>query len=343
MDGRNLDHIIPITGTDLMKKWSLDATALLLLSYEKILFPELPKDFRDDICWLLTRDSETQTNYLSRCIYDQDITDVVEVIFANHLESVSKKVTDQQEHLTATATDISNSDNTQSNTVDPDVYIHKLGVAFINDRSILIKAPGSKEQEFTCDQMGFKESERTWELLIEVLQSKDHLCHVGVYSHDRDVVKNRNYNNWLKRLSNLSRKVVSFLNKEYYASLPKGFNIFENRKGYERAGAYKPKFNIIDNRYFVGEHDINNMSDTELVNKIKELSMLCRQERDETTRVNLLTSIGPYATKAYEKKLITRQQLQAMITLPDEISSVEDAMSHARPWNEDLYGESDKS
>jgi hypothetical protein len=83
--------IVPITALELMERWSIDATTLIMFSYNGLLFPEFPEDIRGDVKWLLATDQQTRDSYLSKCIYDRDIVDVVEVRFHEHLEAVRKK------------------------------------------------------------------------------------------------------------------------------------------------------------------------------------------------------------------------------------------------------------
>lgn len=102
---RPLGPIVPITGIELMERWSIEATTLILLSYEGMLFPSFPADFRNDASWLMCQDSTTQNNYLTKCIYDKDVIEVAEIVYSEHLAKVRKKDSPQEDkELTLTPT-----------------------------------------------------------------------------------------------------------------------------------------------------------------------------------------------------------------------------------------------
>ena len=50
-------------------------------------------------------------------------------------------------------------------------------------------------------------------MFIDVLQMNDPKYNIGIYSKDKNPVKNRAYNNAAKRLAEFSKKFVAFLNK----------------------------------------------------------------------------------------------------------------------------------
>lgn len=330
---------VSVTGTELMKKWSVGWEAIFDFARQDKLIPYEPERFRScikyDVGMLLSIYSpKEREEYFSQWLYRPSDVEAFEIQYGNILDEWRKKVLPEGDKEIAPTPAVSQSHNDQGHTVNPDVFIRGLQVGFINDNSIKIKAPGKKEQEFTCDQMGFEQSEKTWQLLIGVLQREEHSYHVGTYSADKDPVKNRDYNNRAKLLSNVSKKFVSFLNNKDSVSLPDGFKIFKNMKGRELAGTYKPIFQIVDMPDVIHRADIKNMSEEETSKKIAGISKPLKRERDENARNELLIEIGPYLKHARSKGWITEPQARQFISYSDEEASREDALAHLSKLND---------
>jgi hypothetical protein len=215
---------------------------------------------------------------------------------------------------------------------DQESFIRSLQVSYVSNTEISIRGGGKDAKVYTCGKMGFKEDSKTWQLFMKVLHSPDHKYRVGIYSANKDPIQNRNYNKLVKQLSNFSKKFISFLNDEYSASLPESFNVFENRKGYDRSGTYQPIFQIVDKPDTIQSSDIKNMSEKETIKKLEALSEQRKHEKDVSERDRLLIEIGNYAEHAKKKGWITtKEQLQNLLPPPDEDASTEDAMSLAEP------------
>lgn len=208
-----------------------------------------------------------------------------------------------------------------------DTFIRSLQVFYVSDTEIKIRGCGKGAKIYTCEEMGFKKKSEAWKVLITVLQSNDNTYHVGIYSADKDPIKNRNYNKLVQRLRNFSKKFVFFLNDKYSASLPESLNVFENMKGYDRDGTYKPIFHIADKPDAIHSTDINKMSKKETLDKLETLSKQRKCEKDESERERLLDVIGYYAEHAKKMGWINEEHLRNLISLPDKEASAEDAMS----------------
>ena len=225
------------------------------------------------------------------------------------------------------------------NIADAEAFIKKVAISYISDTDVSIKAGGKEAKIFSCENIGFKQSEKTWLMFIKVLQDSDHKYHVGIYSQDKNPIKNRNYNSLMKRPVNFSKKFVSFLNETYKTALPEDLNVFKNIKGRERAGTYEPKFLIINKLDIANHEDIKKMSKEEVLKKIQTLADQRQREKDKSLKENLLWEIGKCAEHAKKRDWITEKQLQEMISNPDEAISSDDLLIQA---NEFEYNENQR-
>lgn len=141
-------------------------------------------------------------------------------------------------------------------------------------------------------------------------------------------MNNKNYYKLAKFTGNFSKKFISFLNKEYSLSLQRDFNVFQNMKGRERAGTYKPIFKIFDHQAFSKKTGIENLSEDETMKKIKTLCRESKSTRDTTQKDQLLIEIGKYAEHAKRHGWITEPELRSLLPLPDDKPSEDDALSN---------------
>jgi len=188
---------------------------------------EIPTKIKEDQVPFVVDYPQDLFPYLKRCVYLLEQIEKVENIF-NALKA-------EQE-------------NTSEN--EADVLIKDLTVKYINSNTVSLTFKGKNSQNLTANEMGFRETAKTWKMFIDVLQSKSHEYHVGTYDINKRSFNIRNYNNEVKNISLFSKKFVSFLNRQYFLSLPIGFNVFKNmnRLGVSRAGTYKPKFKVEDHK-----------------------------------------------------------------------------------------------
>jgi hypothetical protein len=236
------------------------------------------------------------------------------------IRSAENQQTQQQEKSAITK-------QTEKTQEEAEHFIRNLTVTYSSAASVILKPEGKSSKEFPCTDMGFKATAKTWMMFIDVLQKGDHKFHVGIYSKDKDHIKNKNYNSLAKLPSNFSKKFVSFLNEEYSASLPEGFNVFQNMKGSDRAGIYKPKFPIGDKYDVINSTEIKKMSNDETINKLEELSKQLKDEKNNSKKDIILIEIREYAEHAKKNGWITEGYLRGLISLPTEEASESDAMS----------------
>ena len=220
---------------------------------------------------------------------------------------------------------------------DSEELIRSVSISFVNNTTVSIKVGNNKAKEYACGEMGFRAKSNTWKLLIKVLKDTGHAYHVGIYPFDKDPAKVKAYNSQVQLLGNFSKKFVSFLNKEYAASLPPKFSVFKNMKGYERAGTYNAKFHIRDDYENIQASDIKHLSKQEVFKRIDTLINARRHARDDETKDRLLITIGTYAEHAAKNGWITEEQMRNMLSSSDEEPSPDDVLSHAQSAFSDDY------
>lgn len=141
---------------------------------------------------------------------------------------------------------------TSTKQIDPEEFVRSLSIAKENDTEIKIKVGDKKTKTYSCKDIGFKEDSKTWRTFIQILQSQDHIFHVGA-ARGANKVRNKIYdaNRGIKR--EIGKKFVIFLNKTYKQQLLDNFEIFELIKN-GPSGEYKLKFTIanfnIDNAHY---------------------------------------------------------------------------------------------
>jgi len=200
---------------------------------------------------------------------------------------------------------------------DTEDFIKKLQISRCSGNSILIKARNRQDCEFSCSQIGFTPRSKGWELLMEVLQDKDHFFYVGIYNrYNSDTAATRYYNNRQQQLKHLGQKFIKFLNQEFKVNIPDDFNLFENQKGIERDGTYKPKFQIVGS--FKNVSDIKEMSKEEIFKKLETISEQRKREKRKDQKEQLLMKIADLVTHASKKGWITRAQAESYIITTDE-------------------------
>jgi hypothetical protein len=329
---RPLGPIVPITGIELMERWSIEATTLILLSYEGMLFPSFPADFRNDVNWLMVQNSKTQESFLSKCIYDKDIIEVAEIVYSEHLTKLSKKeaLEDDQE-ITLTPTPAPQT--IPLSDIEAEEFIKSMAISYLSNTEVIIKV-GSKVVTASRKDMGFKANSKPWAMFIKMLQDPKKEYNVGIYDKNKNPTNIKNYNASMQLFPNFSEKFVAFINNQFSMTLPIGFNVFKNMKGLERAGTYNAKFNIFKHRECKLQTDVTGLSKEDTINK---LSALCEQrnhEKDETERERLLDEIGNLAQHAKNRNWITLRQLSSLLSLPDNAPSNTDVMSIAEEFTE---------
>jgi len=322
---RPLGPIVPITGIKLMERWSIEATTLILLSYEGLLFPSFPEDFKNDVSWLLCQDSKIQNNYLTKCIYDKDVIEVAEIVYSEHLAKVRKKeALEGDEEITLTPTPAPQT--IPLSNAEAEEFIKSMAISYLSDTEVIIKVD-NKVITASCDDMDFKSTSKPWAMFIKMLQDPKKKYNVGIYDKNKNPTKIKNYNASMQLFPNFSKKFVAFINNQFSVTLPIGFNVFKNMKGIDHAGTYTPKFDIFDHRKLKQQKDIKSLSKEDTLKKLDALSKRRNREKDKNEKDNLLVEIGNLAEHAKRNGWLTLEELRNLISLPDSAPSDTDAMS----------------
>lgn len=201
---------------------------------------------------------------------------------------------------------------TQKGQTDPDALIRSVSVAYLSETEVRIKVGGISTVDCDCETMGFKKTGKTWPILMAILDRSDHQYHIGIYTRYGGPVENRDYNNALGRLRELSKKFVAFLNKTYSWDIPANFNVFENMKGLDRAGTYRPKFKVIDT---VTNREITK---DQWLRELEALSELKRHEKDPDKEFKLLDKIGNHLEEGKRHNWISAKQAFKYLQRDDE-------------------------
>jgi hypothetical protein len=234
--------------------------------------------------------------------------------------------------------------------VDPEVSIGSLQVSYVDPVTISIIWLGKAARQWKCKDLGIKEGAKTWLPFKEALTSPDNTCHVSKYDINKDPIKVKQYNLEVQRINNFSEKFVAFLNREYSASLPADFSVFENMKNRERAGTYKPKFQVVKNiqntvtpemKILNPSPNVADMDREDVLNKISALIRQTKREKDEEKQNLLLEEVLRYAQHARKMRWIDEEQLRSYITLPDPDASQQDVMSGAERFMENALTDDD--
>jgi hypothetical protein len=147
--------------------------------------------------------------------------------------------------------------------------VRAVSISYESDTEVTIKAKKHKSKIYSFSELGFeREDSKTWLTVIEILKSPDQLLYLGP-AHGEQRIRNKSYDAGHRKLREISKKFVGFLNKAYSQQLPPNYHIFEREKN-EHAGAYKLKFVVANFSPDLADH--KKLSKDELLSKIKHLS-----------------------------------------------------------------------
>ena len=120
-------------------------------------------------------------------------------------------------------------------------FVRRLKFSYENDNEITIQVPG--REPLICDhgRMGFKGGKDEWKHFIRVIKGQEHYYKYGPSKTGNQTVKAYDANR--SRLTEINKKLVQFLAKEYDVEIPQGFKTFE-RAIEEGPGVQKFKFRI---------------------------------------------------------------------------------------------------
>jgi len=131
--------------------------------------------------------------------------------------------------------------------VPPDTFLENLQITYLDDATVKILYRG-KRTNVTCESMGFRDcSTEEWKTFREILQSTAHVYELGqAYSYDkttRQKKRMKDYDNKLKRLNEINKKLIDYLSPHYPVIFPLKYKLYERRHD-KRSGTYMFKFQI---------------------------------------------------------------------------------------------------
>jgi len=310
----------------LMERWSIEATTLILLSYEGMLFPSFPANFKNDASWLIVQDSKTQESILSKCIYDKDFIEVAEIVYSEHLAKVRKKeARESDQEITLTPTPAPQT--IPLSKAEAEEFIKSMGISYLSDTEVIMKNK-NKEVMASREDMGFKATSKPWGMFIKMLQDPKSEYHVGIYDKNKNSENLKDYNASNKLFPNFSKKFVPFINDQFSVTLPNDFNVFKNKKGIERTGTYKPKFQIFDHRELRQQKDIKSLSKEDALKALKDLAIQLKRATNELERERLSKKIINLGQHAKRNRWITKtHELWDLFSPLDDAPSDSDMMS----------------
>jgi hypothetical protein len=128
-------------------------------------------------------------------------------------------------------------------TSDPEHFLKSLRVSYINDTEIRIGETGKKSKTYNKKELGFiKENSKTWDAFINILKVPDHRYYVGT-AFGANKTRRHSYDVSQKTLSEISKKLVSFLSQTFQIQMPDNLKLFE-RVIDEKPGTYRLKIQV---------------------------------------------------------------------------------------------------
>ena len=200
-------------------------------------------------------------------------------------------------------------------TKDAESFIRSLQVFPVGDQEIKIRANGKNAKIFEKKDLGFsKANAKYWNEFINILNSPDHLFHVGK-AHGVGGERINTYDTNQKVLVEINKKLVSFFIKTYQIQPPEKFKVYELVPGKAAPpGTYRFKFQIINDR----DADIQSfkaMPKDQLLQEIEKLSSQCHKlltrgdETSEKRKNNILDQLNNAMTIALENEWLTQKQI----------------------------------
>jgi hypothetical protein len=107
-------------------------------------------------------------------------------------------------------------------------FIKGLRISVENDHEIVIQQPGKPKIPYTYANVGFQTANKTWRDLLRILQDPEYCYDLGPATGVP--AKRRDYDARRKRLEEINKKLIIFLNKEFSLNLSRDYKLFERDK-----------------------------------------------------------------------------------------------------------------
>ncbi|MCX5847724.1 MAG: hypothetical protein NTW12_15435 [Deltaproteobacteria bacterium] len=199
---------------------------------------------------------------------------------------------------------------------DPETFIRSVSISYLSDTEVSVKIGTKGPKTYSYNDLRFqRENTKAWRALIEILQSSDHLYHVGV-AHGAGKARNKTYDANRQKLGEISKKFVSFLNETCKPQLPDDFKIFKIKKDV-RPGTYEPKF-IVSNRS-TEDARYDSYSKDGLITEIEDLSLRKaalekRGDKDSENKLyQIVDKLNAAIIIAIDKKWLERHRAESYL------------------------------
>ncbi|MBN2180141.1 MAG: hypothetical protein JW743_12035 [Deltaproteobacteria bacterium] len=267
---------VPITGIELMERWSVGWEAIFDFARQDKLVPYEPNPTRLEACvrydfGMLSRayTQEEREQYFSQWLYHPDDVEAFENQHEEILDQWREKHASSLEKQTDTERPEMSDMLASYGKTDPECYIESVSISYKNGLDIIVRVGNGDPKTYSYEDLGFRrEDTKTWLAFIQILKSEDHLYYVGK-AHGSRKIRNKQYDAHQQILRDISRKVVEFLNVTYKSQLPSNFHIFQ-RIHSERPGTYGPKFDVPPPS--INDVDYTDYPKAELIAEIERLS-----------------------------------------------------------------------
>lgn len=290
---------IPITGTELMERWSVGFNALFHFAHEGYLTPYGPERFKTCVeydfgmlSFIYTQ--QERDEYFSQWLYHPNAVESFEKSHANIIDGLRDKPSKHKN-------------------VEPEKFIRSMCLSYENDDSIKLKIGSKKSRIYSATDLGFRDAKtKTWKTFIRLLEKKE-FFYTGT-AHGAGKQRNRDYDANHQTLREISKKIIAFLSKTYGVRLPDAQQIFE-RINTEAPGTYGPVFTISDPDY--GNALYENLPKEELLETIASLSRKEHMDTDEKSKTNihkeLTAAVVVACAKGWMSQNRARSYLQSTI------------------------------
>jgi len=201
-------------------------------------------------------------------------------------------------------------------------FISKTKIGYESDTEIKIHVPGRPPAIWSFKKLGFRSyQDKGWQDLLSILNTgffsvgSSVSCKVALTSHNfQEGTANTNYDKLQKRLDSVNRKMTEFFKREYGLNISEGVKFFLSSRS-ERAGTYRPVFQIIQEKREKLEYDYMTFT----VNQLREERKFLMRELLDDKKGQLYKNQINKKLNIFADVLKKRNLTRAVCTDEDEI------------------------
>ena len=201
-------------------------------------------------------------------------------------------------------------------------FISKTKIGYESDTEIKIHVPGRPPAIWSFKKLGFRSyQDKGWQDLLSILNTgffsvgSSVSCKVALTSHNfQEGTANTNYDKLQKCLDSVNRKMTEFFKREYGLNISEGVKFFLSSRS-ERAGTYRPVFQIIQEKREKLEYDYMTFT----VNQLREERKFLMRELLDDKKGQLYKNQINKKLNIFADVLKKRNLTRAVCTDEDEI------------------------